>query len=151
MPTSVSNAIRLQSRNESFPQLRTWRDRQKADITCLPALAIAMKLMGLWSQQDVRIMTPNELGNLELWVSPKQEICKNGNRIADFSNQLLASCYMEGTLVSLMVPRWKTRTESRVEGGRFRLKIRKQCDKMCCFSRSRDPSRKQTKSNHNKY
>ena len=42
VPTSVSNVIRLQSRNESFPQLRTWRDRQKAGNTCLPALEITL-------------------------------------------------------------------------------------------------------------
>jgi len=42
VPTSVSNIIGLQSRNGSFPQLRTWRDRQKAGITCVPALEITL-------------------------------------------------------------------------------------------------------------
>ena len=42
VPTSVSNVIRLQSRNGSFPQLRTWRDRQKAGIARVPALEIPL-------------------------------------------------------------------------------------------------------------
>ena len=42
VPTSVSNVIGLKSRNGSFPQLRTWRDRQKAGIARVPALEIPL-------------------------------------------------------------------------------------------------------------
>lgn len=94
------------------------------------------------NKQDVRIMTQNELGNLELWVKSK-----TGNLMGinlGFSNQLLASCYMEGTSF-LMVPRWKTRTESRIRRRQIPPENRKECDKMCCFSRSEILSQKTNK------